>query len=60
MKYQALFIELELLIEMKFKNVNINKDSQMVLKHIIREYKCHNLALAPYFTAIVQLLIEFD
>ena len=32
----------------------------MVLRKLIREYKCENLLLAPYFTIVIQLLDSLD
>ena len=44
-------IGLEILIELGTQEVHIIKDSQLVLRQLIGEYKYNNLLLAPYYTA---------
>ena len=44
-------IGLEILLELGAQEVHIIGDSQLVHWHLIREYKCNNLLLAPYCTA---------
>ena len=53
-------IGLEILLELGVKAVQVNGDSQLVLRQLTREYKCNSLLLAPYFTVVIQLLDSFD
>ena len=32
----------------------------MVIKHLVRAYKCHSKDLAPYYMAVKQLIDDFD
>lgn len=59
-EYEAIIISLEILLEMKARNINVYGDSQLVLKQVNGIYGCHSLALASYFIVMVQLLDEFD
>ncbi|XP_075494140.1 uncharacterized protein LOC142531771 [Primulina tabacum] len=59
-EYEALAIGLEILRDLGAKDVLIIGDSQLVLKQMLGEYKCSSLALAPYFTAVSQLLDDFE
>ena len=58
-EYEALVIGLEILMELGAQEVHIIGDSQLLLQHLIGEYKCNNLLLAPYYTAFTQLLDSF-
>ena len=58
-EYEALVIVLEILMELGAQEVHIIRDSQLALRHLIREYKCKNLLLAPYYTSSTQLLDSF-
>ena len=49
-EYEALVIDLEILLELGAQEVHIIGDSQLVLRKIIEEYKCNILLLAPYYT----------
>ncbi|GKV24834.1 hypothetical protein SLEP1_g34388 [Rubroshorea leprosula] len=59
-EYEALIIDLEMLVELKVSMVEVIGDSQLVLKQLSGEYNCISLALAPYFALAMQLLEEFD
>ena len=59
-EYEALVIGLEILLELREKDVRVIGDSQLVLRQLTVEYKCNHLLLAPYFTAAIQLLDSFD
>ena len=52
-EYEALVIGLEILLELRAKDVRVIGDSQLVLHQLTWEYKCNNLLLAPYFTAAI-------
>ena len=52
-------IGLEILLELRAQEVHIIRDSQLVLRHLTREYKYNNLFLAPYNTASTKLLYSF-
>ena len=55
-EYEALVISLDILLELGVKDVRVIGDSQLVLQQLIREYKCNNLLLTPYFTTAIQSL----
>ena len=57
---EALVIGLEILLGLGVKDVRVIGDSQLVLRHLTREYKCNNLLLAPYFIIVIQFLDSFD
>ncbi|XP_073064109.1 uncharacterized protein [Primulina eburnea] len=56
-EYEALVIGLEILRDLGARDVLIIGDSQLALKQMSGEYKYSSLALAPYFT---QLLDDFE
>ena len=58
-EYEALVIDLEILMELGAQEVHIIGDSQLVLRQLTCEYKCNNLLRAPYYTASTQLLNSF-
>ena len=45
---------------MGVKDVQVIKDSQLVLWQLTGEYKCNSLLLTSYFTATIQLLNFFN
>ena len=54
-KYEALVLGLEILLQMGIKNVTIFGDSQLVINQVKGQYKCGSILLAPYlvyFTSI--------
>ena len=59
-KYEALVIGLEILLEVRAKDVRVIGDSQLVLRQLTWKYKCNSLLLARYFTVVIQLLDSFD
>ena len=59
-EYEALVIGLEILLELRAKDVWVIEDSQLVLWKFTGQCKCNNLPLAPYFTTAIQLLDSFD
>ena len=58
-KYEALVIGFKILMELGAQEVHIIRDSQLVLRQLIGEYKCNSLLLAPYYIASTQLLDSF-
>ena len=58
-EYEALVIGLEILLELRAKDVRVIGDSQLVLRQLTGEYKCNSFLLAPYFTTAIQLLDSF-
>ena len=52
-------IGLEILLELGAQEVHIIKDSRLVLRRLIREYKGNILLSAPYYTTSTQLLDSF-
>ena len=64
-EYEALAIGLEILLELRVKDVRVIRGSHLVLRQLKGEYKCNNFLLARYFTIVIQLLdyidnVEFD
>ena len=59
-EYEALLISLEILLDLGEKDVQVIRDSQLVLRQLTGEYKCNYLLLAPHFTTTIQLLDSFD
>lgn len=59
-EYEALVIGLEILQELGAKDVLIIGDSQLVIRQLSGEYKCTSFLLAPYYTATMQMIDEFD
>ena len=53
-------IGLEILLDLRAKDVLVIGDSQLVLWKLTGEYKCNNFLLTPYFNAAIQLLDSFD
>lgn len=54
-----MIIGLKILLEMKARNINVHRDSLLVLKRVNREYKYHSLTLTYIFAVMVQLLDKF-
>lgn len=59
-EYEAMFIGLKILLEMKTRNISVHGDLWLVLRKVTGEYKCHSLTLALYFAIVVQILDKFD
>lgn len=59
-EYEAIVIDPEILQEIEVTNVQIVDDSQLVIKHLAGEHKCHREDLAPYYMAAKQLIDDFD
>ena len=59
-EYEALVIGLEILLDLREKDVRVIGDSQLVFRQLTREYKCNNWLLTPYVTIVIQLLDSFD
>ncbi|XP_075473939.1 uncharacterized protein LOC142504995 [Primulina tabacum] len=59
-EYKPFVIGLEILKDLGAKELLISGDSQLVLKHLSKEFKCTSLSLAPYYTATSQLLDYFE
>ncbi|XP_072071877.1 uncharacterized protein [Arachis hypogaea] len=51
---------LELLLERGVKNVEIFRDSQLVVRQVSLEYRCVSENLRKYFNVATKLLSEFD
>ena len=54
-----MIIGLEILEDLGGKEVLIIGDSQLVIKQLIRNYRCTSMSLAPYFTTAIQLVNSF-
>ncbi|XP_058784383.1 uncharacterized protein LOC131659176 [Vicia villosa] len=59
-EYEALITGLELLLELGARNVEIMGDSELVVKHVSKEYKCVKENLIMYFVIANRLLKRFD
>ncbi|XP_073120899.1 uncharacterized protein [Henckelia pumila] len=59
-EYEALVIGLEVLKDLREKNVQVIGDSQLILRQVAGEYKCMSLSLTPYFAAASQLADDFE
>ena len=59
-EYEALVINLKILLELGAKDVRVIGDSQLVLRQLTEKYKCNSLLFTPYFTTVIQLLDSFD
>ena len=59
-EYEALILGLEILIEKGIKNVEIIRDSQLVIKQVSKDYKCMNENLIKYFPLVLRMLDQFD
>ena len=58
-EYQALILGLKLLLTMDAKVITIMKDSQLVIKQLIGEYKFNNLTLMESLELARILLQQF-
>ena len=59
-EYEALILGLEILIEKGIKNVEIIRDSQLVIKQVSKDYKCMNENLIKYLSLVLRMLDQFD
>lgn len=59
-EYIALLSGLEKIFELKFDNVDISLDSELVVKQIKGEYRVKNEALRPHHKKILELLKKFS
>ncbi|XP_072084599.1 uncharacterized protein [Arachis hypogaea] len=58
-EYEALILDLEILISRGALEVQILGDSQLVLKQLSKEFKCNNEKLQKYLTTAWELLTSF-
>ncbi|XP_043714589.1 uncharacterized protein LOC122662949 [Telopea speciosissima] len=59
-EYEALIISLKMLSAMRVWNVEIISNSQLVIRHLAKEYRCESQTLLPYFSLAQQCLSKFD
>ncbi|XP_016199222.1 uncharacterized protein LOC107640187 [Arachis ipaensis] len=59
-EYEALILGLEILINKGVLEVQILGDSQLVLKQLLKEFKCNNERLQKYLTTAWELLTSFQ
>ena len=59
-KYEALVLGLEILLQMGIKNATVFGNSQLVINQVKGQYKCGSILLAPYVVSVQQLLQEFQ
>ena len=59
-EYEAFILGLEVLLSWKVKHDEIIGDSLLVVKQVVREYRCLSLNLIKYLTMVARLLYEFD
>ena len=55
-EYQVLILGLKVLLSMETKVIKILGDSQLVIKHLIGEYKCNNHILIEFLDLAHSLL----
>ncbi|KAM1925245.1 hypothetical protein ACFX13_032546 [Malus domestica] len=55
-EYEALVIGLEILIKLGATEVEVFKDSELVIIQLNEEYKCRHMTMAGYYLAATQLL----
>ena len=58
-EYQALILGLRLLLTMDSKVIKIIRDSQLVVKQLVKEYKCNNPVLMELLELARSLLQQF-
>ncbi|XP_050909525.1 uncharacterized protein LOC127123340 [Lathyrus oleraceus] len=59
-EYESLITGFELLIELGARNVEIMGDSELVIKHVSKEYRCVKENLIMYFVITIRLLKRFE
>ncbi|XP_058759624.1 uncharacterized protein LOC131632925 [Vicia villosa] len=59
-KYESLITGLELLLELGARNVKIMGDSELVIKQVLKEYRCVKENLIMYFVITIRLLKKFE
>ncbi|XP_059658865.1 uncharacterized protein LOC132305208 [Cornus florida] len=58
-EYEALIIDLEILLEMAVKDVHIVGDSSLVINQISEDFRCLNWQLRPFHSLATQLVNQF-
>ncbi|XP_059650250.1 uncharacterized protein LOC132296016 [Cornus florida] len=58
-EYEALIIDLEILLEMAVKDVHIVGDSSLVINQISKDFRCLNWQLRPFHSLATQLVNQF-
>lgn len=59
-EYEALISSLEILLNLGEKRVENTGESELVIKHITREYRCIKENLIVYFVIATRLIKSFD
>lgn len=59
-KYNALISRISILVDLGETRVEINRDSELVVRHLTKECKCINGNLLIYFVKANSLLRKFD
>jgi len=58
-EYKSLIAGLEIALEMGARFIEINGDSELVLKQLTKEYKCVKESLVMYYAMVNALLKHF-
>ncbi|XP_059639353.1 uncharacterized protein LOC132281694 [Cornus florida] len=58
-EYEALIIDLEILLKMAVKDVHIVGDSSLVINQISEDFRCLNWQLRPFHSLATQLVNQF-
>src|ERR1044072_9904570 len=59
-EYESFITGLELLLELRARNVEIMGDSELVIKQVSKEYRCIKENLIMYFVIAIRLLKQFE
>ena len=59
-EYEALILGLKILLSRKTKNVEIVRDSLLIVKQVASEYRCKSPNLIKYLAIVARLSYEFD
>ncbi|XP_050918742.1 uncharacterized protein LOC127136193 [Lathyrus oleraceus] len=59
-EYEALIVGLQLLKELGAIRIEVRGDSELIIKQVMREYKCIKRSLLKYFVTSTRLLEHFE
>lgn len=59
-EYEALIIGLEIARELNIRHLQVSGDSQLVIRQVLGQYKCHHPLLNEQLRKVISLLQSFD
>ena len=59
-EYEAMIIDLEILLEMGASTVHIKGDSNLVIGQIVDDFRIRSWEMCPFHPVAVQLMREFN